>query len=79
MIGKLLKKEWALCLHPTCFIFLAFAFFVFIPNYPYEVAYFFSGLAVFFVCLTARENGDFAYTCSKPVKQRAVALARVLF
>ncbi|MDE7296021.1 MAG: ABC-2 transporter permease [Clostridia bacterium] len=79
MIGKLLKKEWALCLHPTCFIFLAFAFFVFIPNYPYEVAYFFSGLAVFFVCLTARENGDFAYTCSMPVKKRDVALARIVF
>lgn len=76
---KLLKKEFALCLHPTCFIFLAFALFVFIPNYPYEVAYFFSGLSVFFVCLTARENGDFTYTCSMPVGKRDVALARILF
>lgn len=79
MIAKLLKKEFALCKHPTCFLFLSFAFFVFIPNYPYEVAYFFSGLSVFFVCLTARENGDFAYTCSMPVKKRDVALARILF
>ena len=52
----LLKKEFLLCLHPTCFIFLAFAAFVFLPNYPYEVMFFFSGLSVFFVCLTARQR-----------------------
>lgn len=76
---NLIKKEFALCLHPTCVLFLCFALFPFIPNYPYEVAFFFSGLSVFFVCLTARENGDPAYTCSLPVRKRDVANARILF
>lgn len=75
----LLKKEFLLCLHPTCFIFLCFAAFVFIPNYPYEVMFFFSGLSVFFVCLTARENGDTAFTASLPVKKGGIAVARICF
>lgn len=74
----LLKKEFSLCAHPTCFVFLAFACFVFIPNYPYEVMFFFSGLSVFFVCLTARENGDAAFTCTLPVKKSEAVLARML-
>lgn len=74
----LLKKEWRLCLHPTCFLFLAFAAFVFIPNYPYEVMFFFSGLSVFFVCLTARENGDVQFTAVLPAKRKDIVLARML-
>ncbi len=74
----LIKKEFSLCLHPTAFIFLAFAALVFVPNYPYEVIFFFSGLSVFFLSLAARENGDLAFTCSLPVKKRDVALARVI-
>lgn len=74
----LLKKEFSLCAHPTCFVFLAFACFVFIPNYPYEVMFFFSGLSVFFVCLTARENGDCAFTVALPVKKGDAAIARIL-
>ena len=79
MIFKLLKKEFSLCLHATSIMFLAFCAFVFIPNYPYEVMFFFSGLSVFFICLTARENGDTAFSCTLPVKKREVALSRVLF
>lgn len=79
MILKLLKKEFSLCLHLTSIMFLAFCAFVFIPNYPYEVMFFFSGLSVFFVCLTARENQDAPFTCTLPVKKRQVAISRVLF
>ena len=74
----LLKKEFLLCLHPTCFIFLAFCLFVFIPNYPYEVMFFFSGLSVFFVSITARENGDTQFTVTLPVKKSDAVLARML-
>lgn len=74
----LLKKEFTLCLHPTCLLFLCFAAFVFIPNYPYEVMFFFSGLSVFFVCLSARENGDASFTCCLPVKKGNAAAARIL-
>lgn len=76
---NLVKKEFSLCLHATCFIFLAFCAFVFIPNYPYEVMFFFSGLSVFFVCLTARENQDVCFSCTLPVKKSRVAIARILF
>ena len=75
---KMLKKEFALCLHPTSIVFLFLAFLVFIPNYPYEVIFFFSGLSVFFICLTARENGDVAFSCFLPVKKSFVPLSRIL-
>ena len=66
---NLIKKEIALCLHPTAFIFLAFAALVFVPNYPYEVIFFFSCLSVFFCCMMTRENGDIAFSCALPVKK----------
>ncbi len=74
----LIKKEFSLCLHPTSFVFLAFAALVFVPNYPYEVIFFFSGLSVFFISMAARESGDLTFTCSLPVKKREVPLARIM-
>ncbi len=74
----LIKKELSLCLHPTAFVFLTFAALVFVPNYPYEVIFFFSGLSVFFISLAARENGDLTFTCALPVKKRSVPLARIM-
>ncbi len=76
-MNALIKKEFSLCLHPTAFVFLGFAALVFVPNYPYEVIFFFSGLSVYFTSLSARENGDLAFTCSLPVKKREVPLARI--
>lgn len=76
---KLLKKEFALALHPASVLFVFFAAFVFIPNYPYEVMFFFSALSVFFICLTGRENKDISFTCALPVKKGDVAKARILF
>lgn len=74
----LLKKEFSLSLHPTAIVFLSFAALVFVPNYPYEVIFFFSGLSVFFTSMSARENGDLAFTCTFPVRKRDVPLARIL-
>ncbi len=75
---KLIKKEIALCLHPTAFIFLSFAALVFVPNYPYEVIFFFSCLSVFFCCMMTRENGDIAFSCALPVKKEHIPLAKML-
>ena len=75
---NLIKKEIALCLHPTAFIFLAFAALVFVPNYPYEVIFFFSCLSVFFCCMMTRENGDIAFSCALPVKKEHIPLAKML-
>lgn len=75
---NLIKKEIALCLHPTVFIFLSFAALVFVPNYPYEVIFFFSCLSVFFCCMMTRENGDIAFSCALPVKKEHIPLAKML-
>ena len=75
---NLIKKELALCMHPTAFIFLSFAALVFVPDYPYEVIFFFSCLSVFFCCMMARENGDIAFSCTLPVKKGHIPLAKIL-
>ena len=75
---NLIRKELALCMHPTAFIFLSFAVLVFVPNYPYEVIFFFSSLSVFFCYMMARENGDIAFSCTLPVKKEHIPLAKIL-
>lgn len=75
---NLIRKELALCMHPTAFIFLSFAVLVFVPNYPYEVIFFFSCLSVFFCCMMGRENGDIAFSCALPVKKEHIPLAKIL-
>lgn len=75
---NLIRKELALCMHPTAFIFLSFAVLVFVPNYPYEVIFFFSCLSVFFCYMMGRENGDIAFSCALPVKKEHIPLAKIL-
>ena len=75
---NLIKKEIALCMHPTAFIFLFFAVLVFVPNYPYEVIFFFSCLSIFFCCMMTRENGDIAFSCALPVKKEHIPFAKML-
>ena len=74
----LLKKEFSLSLHPTSFFYPLFAAFVFIPDYPYEVPFFFCTLSVFLTCITGRENGDLTFTSLLPVAKKDVAFARIL-
>lgn len=59
MTLAMLKKEFPLCLHPAAIVFVLFGAFVFIPNYPYEVMFFFSGLGAYFICLSARGKRRF--------------------
>ena len=75
---NLIKKELSLCLHPTAFIFLFSAVLVFVPNYPYEVIFFFSCLSIFFCCMMTRENGDIAFSCTLPVKKEHTPFAKML-
>ena len=77
-MGKLLKKELRLALHPTAPMFLLLSAMLLIPNYPYLVVFFYTGLAVFFTCLTGRENHDVEYTMLLPVSKRDVVKARML-
>jgi hypothetical protein len=76
---NLLKKEFLLAMHPTVPIFLLLSAMLLIPNYPYYVVFFYTGLAVFFTCLSGRENHDLAYTIQLPVAKRDVVRGRFVF
>ncbi len=76
---KMLMKEWKLCMHPTGYIMLLCSALILVPGYPYGVTCFYMGLAIFFICLTARENHDAAYTLALPVSRADAVLARILF
>ncbi len=77
-MNNLLYKELRLTLHPTAFIFLALSAMLLIPNYPYYVTFFYTGLAIFFTCLNGRENHDISYTMNLPVRKKDIVRARFL-
>ena len=64
---KLLRKEFSLCMHPTCWLMPLLSVLILTPGYPYGVCCFYVALSIFFVCLTARENHDAAYTLTLAV------------
>ena len=74
-MGKLMKKELKLAMHPTAPMFLALSAMLLIPNYPYYVIFFYTSLAVFFICLTGRENHDIFFTMLLPVSKKDVVKA----
>lgn len=76
---KLLKKEFILSMHPTTPFMLLLSAMVFIPNYPFVVIFFYTTMAIFFTCLSGRENRDIAYSLSLPVAKRDIVRARILF
>lgn len=76
---RLLKKEIKLAMHPTAPAFLLLSAMLLIPNYPYYVVFFYTSLAVFFTCLSGRENQDVLFTLLLPVKRADLVKARFLF
>ena len=76
---KMLMKEWKLCMHPMGYIMLLCAALILVPGYPYGVTCFYMGLAIFFICLEARENHDAAYTLTLPVSRRDAVKGRIVF
>lgn len=76
---KLLMKEWKLCMHPMGYIMPLCAALVLVPGYPYSVSCFYTGLGIFFICLTARENHDAGFTLTLPVSRGDAVRARILF
>lgn len=77
-MNNLLYKEFRLALHPTAYIFMALSAMLLIPDYPYYVTFFYSGLAIFFICLNGRENHDISYTMNLPVRKKDIVAARFL-
>ena len=78
MLGKLLKKEWTLCIHPAAWIMLGLCVLILIPNYPYTVSFFYITLGLFFISMNARENHDFTYTLTLPVPKKDAVTGRFL-
>ena len=76
---KMLMKEWKLCMHPTGYIMLLCTALVLVPGYPYAVSCFYMGLAIYFICLTARENHDAGFTLMLPVSRADAVRSRILF
>ena len=76
---QLLHKEWRLALHPTNLIFLTLSAMLLIPNYPYLITFFYTGLGLFFLSLNGRENHDIEFSLALPVPKRAIVQARILF
>lgn len=76
---KLLRKELLLSMHPTAPIFLILSTMLLIPNYPYYVVLFYTGLAVFFTCLNGRENNDVFYSLTLPIAKKDIVKARFAF
>ena len=73
---KLISKEFKLAVHPTAWIFLTLSAMLLIPNYPYYVVFFYTGLGLFFTCLTGRENRDIDYMLLLPIRKRDAVTAR---
>lgn len=76
---KLLKKEFMLAMHPIAPMMLLLSAMVLIPNYPYIVIFFYISMAVFFTCLSGRENNDVIYSLNLPVAKKNIVKARFAF
>lgn len=75
---KLIKKDFVLAVHPTAYIFMLLSSMLLIPNYPYLVIFFYTSLAIFFTCLSGRENNDIFYSLMLPVKKSDIVMARIM-
>lgn len=75
---RLLRKEFLLCLHPTGVLFPFLSAMLLIPNYPYGVVFFYTGLAVFFTCLNGRECNDVVYSMTLPIAKRDIVTGRFM-
>lgn len=78
-MSKLIKKEFALAMHPTVPMMLALSLMVLIPNYPYGVIFFYISMAIFFTCLSGRENNDVVYSLNLPVAKKDIVKARFIY
>ena len=78
MIMNLLRKEFSLSVHPTCYIFLSLAAMLLIPNYPYYVIFFYETLGLFFLFMAGNATNDVFFTTLLPVRKRDAVKARVI-
>jgi len=75
-VKNLLYKEFKLSVQPLNFLFLAMAAMLLIPSYPYEVAFFYQTLGIFFIFMIGNTNNDLFFTTLLPVRKRDAVRAR---
>ncbi len=73
---NLLYKEFKLSVQPLNYLFLAMAAMLLIPSYPYEVAFFYQTLGIFFIFMIGNTNNDLFFTTLLPVPKRDAVRAR---
>lgn len=75
---NLLYKEFKLSVQPLNYLFLATAPMLLIPSYPYEVAFFYQTLGIFFIFMLGNTNNDLFFTALLPVRKRDTVRARFI-
>jgi hypothetical protein len=77
-MNNLLYKEFRLSVHLTSYLFLPLGLMLFIPNYPYFVAFFYQTLGIFFMFLNGNTNNDIYFTTLLPIRKRDAVKARLI-
>ena len=75
---NLLYKEFKLSVQPLNYLFLATAAMLLIPSYPYEVAFFYQTMGIFFIFMLGNTNNDLFFTALLPVRKRDTVRARFI-
>jgi len=77
-VKNLLYKEFKLSVQPLNYLFLATAAMLLIPSYPYEVAFFYQTMGIFFIFMLGNTNNDLFFTALLPVRKRDTVRARFI-
>ncbi|MBR4954159.1 MAG: ABC-2 transporter permease, partial [Oscillospiraceae bacterium] len=75
---NLINKELKLSFFPMPIVFLALSGLVLIPNYPYYLTFFYTGLGIFLMFQSNRENHDIEYMMCLPIAKRDMVKSRFL-
>lgn len=76
---KLLYKEFKLCMHPMIPLFGLFVFMLLIPNYIYQIPFFFTTNALFYSFQQSVLNNDLLFTALLPVPKRDSVKSKYFF
>ena len=76
---KLIYKEFKLCFHPMIPLFYTFVLMLLIPSYMYQVPFFFTTNAIFYMFQRCVMNNDILYTALLPVAKRDTVRAMYLY
>ena len=76
---NLLYKEFTLCMPVQIPLFMMFAAFILIPNYPYLVAGFFICNAIFYSFVMANADNDTLFSLLLPVSKAKTVKGKMLF